>query len=83
MIIHMNIDAYLKKGFDPVIELDDEVEYLLTVDAINLLKKGAKFVKLIRLIDSKEINTEVIRISAALEKEGPIDYLKYRQPTAR
>ncbi len=73
-----NIDANIKQGFDLVVELDDEVEYLIDKEAIASIRNNESTIALKRLIDSevKIITTE--RVIKTLQTGGPVDYLKIK-----
>lgn len=70
-----NIKKYTKPGKDMVIELDDEVEYIIDSKIIQQIKAGEKTVLLIRVVDDYIVPTSLSRIVSSLEKNGPIDYL--------
>lgn len=70
-----NIDTYIKPDFDLVIELDDEVEYLIDKVAVESIKNNESTVSLKRLIDDEMKATTIERIIKALQTNGPSDYL--------
>lgn len=70
-----NIDTYTKTGFDLVVELDDEVEYLINKDSIQTIKSNAATVSLKRLIDGEIKIIAIERIIKSLQTRGPVDYL--------
>lgn len=71
----MNIDVFLKPDKNIVIELEDEVEYLLDDDAVNDIKNKKKEVRLKRLVDGELFIVSVESTNKSLEKNGVIDYL--------
>ncbi len=71
----MNIKSFTKKGKNIVVELDDEVEYIIDDAAIESLEKGAEQVTLIRVVDRAHQPISAKRIAWAIKKEGVIDYL--------
>ena len=73
-----NIKQYTRVGFDLVVELDDEVEYLLDKEAAASLQNNEATIILKRLVDGKRQIVAAERIIKSLQKEGPIDYLKIK-----
>ncbi len=73
-----NIDTYLKASKNTVVELDDEVEYIIDDEAVLSIKNNKEYVFLIRVIDRKIVPVELEKIKKNLSKEGPIDYLDKR-----
>ena len=71
----MDIKQFTKQGKDIVVELDDEVEYIIDDAAVKEIENGAEKVTLIRVIDRTPQTISVKRIAWALKKEGVIDYL--------
>lgn len=70
---HIKPDAYL------VIELKDEVEYLLDDASIRAMQAGEESVPLVRLVDRETRLVDRADIEDAFaEREGggPVDYLK-------
>lgn len=47
----MNIKPFLKSGKNIVIELDDDVEYIIDDSAVEAIEKGKEKVNLICVID--------------------------------
>lgn len=70
-----DIKKYLKSNKNLVIELDDEVEYVLDDEAILSIKNNKEHVFAIRVIDRKIVPVEREEIEKSLIKNGPIDYL--------
>jgi hypothetical protein len=70
IIAHVKPDSYL------VIELQDEVEYLLDDASIQAVRAGKETIPLTRLIDREMRMVSRVDIEEALAKKGPIDYLK-------
>jgi hypothetical protein len=58
-----------------VIELDDEVEYIINSSAVAKIKGRAKLIKLIRVVDRSSQVISARRIGWAVKKLGIIDYL--------
>ena len=73
---NFEINKYIKDGFDTVIELDDEVEYLLDSQAVESLRNKEKTVILIRLVDRESILKKSSEIIKSLKETGVIDFLK-------
>lgn len=71
----MNIKQFVKQGKHIVVELDDEVEYIINGAAVEALENGADKVTLIRVVDRAPQAISAKRIVWALKKEGVIDYL--------
>jgi hypothetical protein len=71
----MIIDKYLKPGKDIVVELDDNVEYILPASAVIAIKSGEEIITAVRVIDRTPQKVSARRIFWALETEGPADYL--------
>ncbi len=71
----MDIRKYIKPGKDIVIELDDEVEYLLNKSAIRSLKDKDSNILLIRLLDGKIRKTSLKLVIQSLKKNGVVDYI--------
>lgn len=71
----MNIKLFVKHGKNIVVELDDEVEYIIDDAAVEVIEKGAERVKLIRVVDRAPKTISVKRIRWALHKEGVVDYI--------
>jgi TolB-like protein len=67
---------FIKPGKHMVIELDDEVEYIVDGDATEALRSGQRIIKLIRLIDRTTRMISARRIVWAVAHEGVIDYLE-------
>ncbi|HRH22527.1 MAG TPA: hypothetical protein PLB51_00845 [Candidatus Paceibacterota bacterium] len=70
-----NIDTYLKPSKNTVVELDDEVEYIIDDEAVLSIKNNKEHIFLIRVIDRKIVPVELEKIKKSLTKKGPIDYL--------
>ena len=79
----MNIQKLLKKGKNIIVELDDEVEYIIDDAAVKEMGNGVEQVKLIRVIDRTPQTVSVKRIVWALKKEGVIDYLDKEEVWAK
>ena len=73
---NFDINKYIKQGFDIVIELDDEVEYLLNSQAVESLRNKEETVILIRLVDRVPILKKSSEIIKSLRETGVIDFLK-------
>ena len=73
-----DIGIFLKAGSDLVVELDDDVEYLLDNEAAASIRSNEPTAVLKRLIDGEAVTFHIERIVKALQTEGPIDYLKTR-----
>ncbi len=71
----MDITKLVKPAKDIVIELDDEVEYLMNDEAVAAVERGDRKINLIRLYDGEIRRVEVERIENTLLKEGVTDYL--------
>ncbi|MBP7846390.1 MAG: hypothetical protein KA007_03035 [Candidatus Pacebacteria bacterium] len=71
-----NIDSHIKPGFDLVVELDDEVEYIVDKEIVESIRNNQSTVNLKRLIDGEIKIVALDRIIKSLQKEGPVDYLK-------
>ena len=71
----MNIDRFLKRNKILVVELDDEVEYLIDDQAADKIRRGQQFVFVTRVIDRVHRRVSVKRIFWALSMNGPLDYL--------
>ncbi len=71
----MDIKKFTKQGKNIVVELDDEVEYIIDDVAIKAIENGEEKVTLIRIVDRKPQSISVKRIFWALQKEGVADYL--------
>lgn len=74
----MNIQKYMRAGKDIVVELDDEVEYLLNGAAAEAIQHGDEEVDLIRLYDRAIRRVPVSRIEVSVAEKGIIDYLDIR-----
>ena len=70
-----NISAFLRPGKDIVIELDDEVEYILNESAVNAVGNGQEQILLIRIIDREPRTISARRIKWAISNSGVVDYL--------
>lgn len=70
-----NIKELLRQGKDIVIELDDEVEYIINESALNSIEEGQERVPLVRVIDGESRMISARRIMWAISKEGVVDYL--------
>jgi len=73
-----NTDQYTKRGFDLVVELDDEVEYLVDKEVVASIKNNEQTIILKRLIDGETKKVAIERIIESLQKIGPVDYLKIK-----
>lgn len=73
-----NIDSYIKTGFDLVIELDDEVEYLIDMEAVTAVKNDKKIVVLKRLVDGEKIIIPTSKVINNLQKNELTDYLEIK-----
>jgi hypothetical protein len=71
-----NMNKYVRSGFDPVVELDDEVEYLLSKEAVESIQNNQSTISLVRLIDGEIRIFPIEQIIVSLEKGGVVDYLK-------
>ena len=71
----MDIQKLIRVGKNIVVELDDEVEYIIDDTAVEAIEKGADKATLIRVVDRAPRTISVKRIAWALKKEGVIDYL--------
>ncbi len=71
----MNINQYLKPGKNIVIELHDEVEYLLDDEAVEEIESGNEKVTLKRFADRVSVIMEVGAIENTLQKGGIVDYI--------
>ena len=74
----MDIQKLVQAGKNIVVELDDEVEYIIDDAAVKEIENGAEKVTLIRVIDRTPQTISVKRIAWALKKEGVVDYLDRR-----
>lgn len=70
-----NINRFLKSDKDLIIELEDEVEYIIDDEAVLSIKNNKEHIFLIRVIDRKIVPVELEKIKKSLTKKGPIDYL--------
>ncbi len=75
----MNINKVLKPNKDIVIELDNEVEYIVNDKAIQAIGNDDKEIIIERLIDGKIFKVSLETIKKSLEKNGVIDYLDKRK----
>ena len=73
-----DINTFLKDGKNIVIELDDEVEYILDDKAVEEIKKRKSVVNLIRVIDRTIQPTKFKKIKEAFLRDGVVDYLDKR-----
>ena len=71
----MDIKQFTKQGKDIVVELDDEVEYIIPEAAEKDLERGAEKVLLVRVVDREPQTISARRIAWAFHKKGVIDYL--------
>lgn len=71
----LNIGKFLKPGKDIIIELDDEVEYLLNDKAVEAIQRGDRKTVLTRLYDQETYFIDTQRIRDTLLRRGVIDYL--------
>lgn len=71
----MNIKQFVKQNKNIVVELDDEVEYIIDDTAVEVIEKGADKATLVRIVDRAPQAISVKRIAWALKKEGVIDYI--------
>lgn len=71
----MNIDKYLKPNKLIVLELSDEVEYLLDDKAIEDIRNKSDTIFLIRLIDRKTLGFSFLQVVSAIDNGGIVDYL--------
>lgn len=71
----MGIEKFLKDGKDVVIELNDQVEYVLNKKATMALRNGEKQITLLRLYDGKDFPVDVEEIKKAILGGGIVDYL--------
>lgn len=71
-----NIQKYIKPGFDLILELDDEVEYLIDAEAVKSISSNERTVLLKRLVDGEAIVMTSRKVIQTLKKSGPTDYLK-------
>jgi len=74
-----DIDQYTKPGFDIVIALDYEVEYILDKEAIESIKNNELTTILKRLIDGEVRIIVIEQIIKSLQVGGPVDYIKIDQ----
>ncbi len=58
-----------------VIEMDDDVEYILDDKSVEALSEGKEQISVIRVIDRTRQMVTARRIRWAISKEGIIDYL--------
>ncbi len=70
-----NIAKWVKPEKNIVLELDDEVEYIINDNAILEIKSGKDIITLIRVIDRSPQPINSKRIKNTLKKEGVIDYI--------
>jgi hypothetical protein len=71
----MDIKNYMNEGKNMVIELDNEIEYLIDEVAEKDILKNKNKIKLTRLIDREHFFVEKKLIEKAIQKKGIIDYL--------
>lgn len=71
----MDIERYIKLNKDIVVELDDEVEYLIDDNAVQAIKKSDKRIPLKRLIDGKFFWIDLGMVARAIDNNGIVDYL--------
>lgn len=71
----MDIKSFTKKGKNIVVELDDEVEYIIGDAAVKAIEKGTGKTTLIRVVDRALQIVSIKRILWGLHKEGVIDYI--------
>lgn|GEM_PF-3465881 len=74
----IDIAELVKPGKDIVVELEDDVEYIVDAEAVAAIKAEKSAVTLIRVIDRKPIAVSTRRIKWGLHKEGVIDYLDHK-----
>lgn len=72
---HWDIDDFTRPGQWIVVELDDEVEYIVNDQGVADIRAGKALATLIRVIDRKPESISVRRIWWAIAKEGVIDYI--------
>lgn len=70
------INKFIKPGLNIVIELDDEVEYVIDEKALAQIKVGQTLIDLIRVVDRDTVQISAKRIGWSLNNGGAIDYLK-------
>jgi hypothetical protein len=70
-----NIDLYAKPKKMMVIELDDEVEYLIDEMAEKMIREGKKSVPLKRLVDLVAFSMSTDDLAEHLNKHGVVDYV--------
>ncbi len=71
-----NIDDFIKPGHNMVVELDDEIEYLLDEEAIAMIKNNEANIFLKRLGDGHIVAITREKIITALDTDGLVDYLE-------
>jgi hypothetical protein len=69
------IRKYIKSGKRMVLELDDEVEYIVDDKAILEIEAGNEQVRLIRVIDRAPQMVSARRIRWAILKDAIVDYI--------
>lgn len=71
----MEFDKFIKPNKNIVIELEDEVEYLLDDESIGQILNKSLKISLKRLVDGAKIAIEIKKIEKSLKTKGVIDYL--------
>lgn len=74
----MDIKKLMKAGKDIVVEMDDEVEYVIDGVAVEAIERGDRKINLMRLYDGEIRAIDIERIENILLKEGVTDYLNKR-----
>ena len=75
----MNLKKFLKPGKNMVLELDDDVEYLVDDRVVEALEREDKYIYLIRLMDNQAFKVEIARVKKAISIGGIIDYLDKKE----
>jgi hypothetical protein len=70
-----DIRKFFRPGKNMVIEMDDDVEYILDDKSVEALSEGKEQISVIRVIDRTRQMVTARRIRWAISKEGIIDYL--------
>jgi hypothetical protein len=71
-----NLRRFFKKGYRTVIELDDEVEYLIDEKAEEAVKRNDPLIALTRLFDHEILAIETKEVLRCLQKRGPTSFLR-------
>ncbi len=78
-MIDTKIKKLVKVGKDIVIELDDEVEYLLDMPAMRALESENTQIDVMRLYDHKRFLIDRDKVINTLVSRGAVDYLDSRE----